>query len=86
MRTIIDLPEDQLAALRALEQQRKLSRAALVREAVAEYVAKRLEAVDAFGAWKPAKVKVDALAHQRKLRAEWDRGGTAMDRAGKARA
>ena len=84
MRTIIDLPEDQLAALRALEQQHKLSRAALIREAVAEYVVKRLEVVDAFGAWKPAKVKVDALAHQRKLRAEWDRDGTARNRDKKA--
>ncbi len=86
MRTIIDLPEDQLVALRALEQQRNLSRAALIREAVAEYVVKRIETVDAFGAWKSAKVKVDAVAHQRKLRAEWDRDVTARNRAGKASA
>ena len=38
MRTIIDLPESQLAALRELEQRKHVSRAELIRQAVAQYV------------------------------------------------
>lgn len=72
MRTIIDLPESQLVALGELERLHKLSRAELVRQAVAEYVVKRLGVTEAFGAWKQAPRKVDGLKHQRASRAEWD--------------
>jgi hypothetical protein len=73
MRTIIDLPESQLAALRELENRKKLSRAELIRQAVAQYVVHHAETEVAFGAWKtPKRRPVDALAVQKKLRAEWD--------------
>ena len=74
MRTIIDLPETQLAALRYLEERKKVSRAELIRQAVAQYVVRNIEAPDAFGAWNTKKTKTtDAVVTQRKLRAEWDR-------------
>ena len=74
MRTIIDLPDSQLAALRDIEQRKKVSRAELIRQAVAQYVVAHGNTEDAFGAWKSAKrCPVDGLALQKKLRAEWDR-------------
>jgi metal-responsive CopG/Arc/MetJ family transcriptional regulator len=74
MRTIIDLPESQLAALRELEARKKVSRAELIRQAVAQYVVRHTESGDAFGVWKTAKRQaVDGLTVQKKLRAEWDR-------------
>jgi metal-responsive CopG/Arc/MetJ family transcriptional regulator len=74
MRTIIDLPESQLAALRELEERKHVSRAELIRRAVAQYVVHHAETENAFGAWKTSKRKsADGLAVQKKLRAEWDR-------------
>jgi hypothetical protein len=73
MRTIVDLPDSQLEALKYLEEQHRVSRAELVRQAVAEYVVKRVAGAnaDAFGAWKTQGKKVDGLTHQRALRREW---------------
>jgi len=73
MRTIIDLPDAQIEALRRLEQRDNVSRAELIRQAVADYVSKRVEHADAFGAWKARKVKVDGVEYQRKIRDEWER-------------
>lgn len=74
MRTIIDLPESQLAALRDLEKRKNVSRAELIRQAVAQYVVHHAETENAFGAWKTSKRKAaDGLAVQQRLRAEWDR-------------
>ena len=74
MRTIIDLPESQLTAPRELERIKKVSRAELVRQAVAQYVVSNASATPAFGAWKKSKrASGDGVAVQRKLRAEWDR-------------
>lgn len=73
MRTIIDLPDSQIEALRLLEERNHVSRAELVRQAVAEYVVKRTQAHDAFGAWKSRKTKVDGVAYQQQLRDEWER-------------
>ena len=74
MRTIIDLPDSQIAALRELEDRKKVSRAELIRQAVAHYVVLHSATVDAFGAWKATNRRpADAVAVQRKLRAEWDR-------------
>ncbi len=74
MRTIIDLPEAQIAALRYLEERKNVSRAELIRQAVAQYVVRNVEAPEAFGAWNANKAKtVDAVTVQRKLRLEWDR-------------
>jgi predicted transcriptional regulator len=77
MRTIIDLPDYQVDALRLLEERKNVSRAELIRQAVAQYVVRNVEAPEAFGAWKSKtrtlKKARDGVTVQRKLRAEWDR-------------
>lgn len=76
MRTLVDIPEKQLEALTHLSQQRKTSRAALVREAVSRYLeenskAARSAAFDAaFGLWKDRDI--DGLTYQKNSRADWD--------------
>lgn len=73
MRTIIDLPDDAVEALDRLRRETNRSRAALVREAVEQY----LDALptgdreSAFGAWSTDDD--DGLTIQRRLRAEWER-------------
>jgi Ribbon-helix-helix protein, copG family len=71
MRTIIDLPDDQVAALDALCRRDDISRAEAVRRAVARHVqAERAADPDrAFGLWR--KRPVDSLKYQRRLRGEW---------------
>lgn len=73
MRTIIDLPEEQVECLKSLTEQTGLSRAELVRRAVAEYAARyRVAAGDeAFGLWHGRGE--DGLAYQERLRDEWAR-------------
>ncbi len=74
MRTLIDIPDDQAAELTKLAQQEKVSRAELVRRAVADLlerkrVAKRDDAIRAaFGLW--GKGGEDGLAYQERLRSE----------------
>jgi metal-responsive CopG/Arc/MetJ family transcriptional regulator len=71
MRTLIDLPEAQVAALDHLSKTEKKSRAALIRQAIADYLAKRNTArqEDAFGLW--GNRKIDGLEYQRRMRREW---------------
>lgn len=71
MRTIVDIPEKQINALDDLGRIRKCSRAALVREAVEEYLVEQAgnQTDKAFGLWKGKGV--DALAVQNILRSEW---------------
>jgi metal-responsive CopG/Arc/MetJ family transcriptional regulator len=77
MRTLVNLPEKQIKVLNMLSKQRKVSRAQLVREAVATFIdtnskAARKAALDAaFGLWKDREI--DGLEYQKKMRAEWDR-------------
>ncbi len=72
MRTIVDLPDDQIEALKQLGRQQKLSRAALVRKAVEEYLRRhRPEGGDrAFGLW--SRRGEDGLDYQARRRGEWD--------------
>lgn len=72
MRTIVELPEQQIKALKALSEQEGLSRAELVRRAVAEYLAhNQYQAGDtAFGLWR--KRGQDSLTYQDQLRGEWE--------------
>ena len=72
MRTIIDLQDKQIAALKELSEQTQLSRAELIRRAVNDYLAKNKNkpADDVFGLWKNRNL--DALEHQNKLRQEWN--------------
>jgi len=72
MRTLVDLPDSQIQALAELCEQVKQPRAALIREAVADYLrkhrlAKPMEA--AFGLW--GTDERDGLDDQEKVRAEW---------------
>lgn len=71
MRTIIDIPDGQVQDLTALAARAKQPRAALVREAIAEYLARhRLSArTDAFGLW--GADTPDGLAYQDRIRGEW---------------
>jgi hypothetical protein len=71
MRTLVDLADAQLQALDELSRKEKRSRAALIRRAIDEYLAKQRDKQerDAFGLW--GKRKVDGLAYQGKMRSEW---------------
>ena len=71
MRTLIDLPEEQLRALTEIGRRTGQSRAAVLREAVTAYLATRRGKgeVDAFGLW--GSKALDGLAYQRKARTEW---------------
>ncbi len=73
MRTVIDVPDeliDSLDQVGALEQR---SRAALIRDAITEYLkVKSIPAAEeAFGLWKDQKT--DGVRYQRSLRDEWER-------------
>ena len=71
MRTLIDLLDVQVQALDELSRSEKRSRAALIRQAVDEYLSKRRGGAhdEAFGLWGDRRV--DGLAYQEKLRSEW---------------
>ncbi|MFO8009002.1 MAG: ribbon-helix-helix protein, CopG family [Candidatus Brocadiia bacterium] len=71
MRTIVDLPDDQIELLKQLSERTRLSRAELMRRAVGEYLQRRKPGPDerAFGIWRDAPR--DGLDYQRGLRDEW---------------
>jgi hypothetical protein len=75
MRTLVDIPEDDIKWLdrRAAEQGK--SRAALVREAVTALrsASSRNGLDQAFGLWKGRTDIGDAVEWQRRIRAEWTR-------------
>lgn len=81
MRTLIDVPDQQLKELGAICASRKLSRAEVVRQAVAAFIAQNRPSHEtAFGLWKNQTVYLpgeteplpeDGLAYQEKLRSEW---------------
>ena len=74
MRTIIELPKDQIAALDQMRRRDKLSRAALIRKAIEAYLESQPKAslrdLPSFGAWK--KKAIEGVKYQRHLRAEWE--------------
>ena len=78
MRTLVDLPEENLRRLTELSRERKVSRAHLVRCAVERYLEQEepdetgqsaLNAI--FGIW--ADRGIDALEYQDRARKEWER-------------
>lgn len=72
MRTIVDIPDEQISVLKAMGERDHLSRAELVRRALAEYIRKRqvgLGEGGCFGLWKDRDE--DGLVVQHKLREEW---------------
>ncbi len=71
MRTLIDLPDSQIQALAALCERVRQPRAAIIREAVAEFLERHtLKSMDsAYGLWSAEGP--DGLAYQEKVRTEW---------------
>jgi metal-responsive CopG/Arc/MetJ family transcriptional regulator len=71
MRTLVDIPEQQIRALAELCERSNQPRAELIRQAIAEYLANHplVDADDAFGLWGTAVT--DGLKYQKKVRAEW---------------
>jgi len=71
MRTVIDVPDEVIATLDRVSGKEKRSRAALIREALAEYarVKTRAPAEAAFGLWQDKTI--DGIAYQDALREEW---------------
>ena len=73
MRTIIDIPERDIAELKLIQQKQSVSRAELIRRAVAELVRSQRQSAVAerpgFGAWN--RHKEDGLAYQQRMRSEW---------------
>ncbi len=73
MRTIIDLPDEQIDDLAEICKKEKISRAAVIRKAVAEFLQKytATKQGEAFGIWNN-KMK-DGLKYQKKIRSEWSK-------------
>ena len=73
MRTILDLPKHQLDALTKLAARKRLSRAELIRQAIAEYLERHstIASDEAFGLW--AARGEDGLSHEARVRNEWAR-------------
>ena len=73
MRTLVDIPENELQQLTRLSKAKKVSRAHLVRCAVSEYLKQqKQDTLDAaFGMW--ADRGIDGLEYQLRIRSEWDR-------------
>ncbi|MGE0665872.1 MAG: ribbon-helix-helix protein, CopG family [Sphingomonadales bacterium] len=71
MRTIIDLPERNLAALEKICAKEGISRAEAIRRAVDAYLANSRisDEDDIFGMWSGQDI--DGLEYQRNIRAEW---------------
>ncbi|WP_428486060.1 ribbon-helix-helix protein, CopG family [Rhodopila sp.] len=71
MRALIDIPDTQVRALAALCEKVNQPRAAIVRDAIAEYLAKyqRAPGEEAFGLWTANAP--DGIDFQRNVRAEW---------------
>jgi hypothetical protein len=72
VRTIIDLPPDQLEALDGICRRESISRAEAIRRAVALLVHQRGASPSgvAFGLWRGRRA-TDGLRYQERLRREW---------------
>jgi hypothetical protein len=77
MRTLVDLPDDDVQWLDRKANSEGTSRAAVVRQAISQYRAsegrKGIERY--FDLWKDRDDVGDGLEYQRRLRSEWDRDG-----------
>ena len=71
MRTIIDLPNDQLDRLAIVCRREGISRAEAIRRAVAAYARAQLrhDVDEGFGLWRSRRE--DGVRYQRRLRKEW---------------
>ena len=70
MRTLVDIPDADVQALDEVAKLREQPRAALIREAIGDYLAKHRhsDVMAGFGLWETAE---DGLAYQNRLRGEW---------------
>jgi metal-responsive CopG/Arc/MetJ family transcriptional regulator len=73
MRTIVELPDEQLEALGDICAHEQASRAEIIRRAVGSYILGKQagKGRSAFGLWK--KKKINAVNYEAKLRAEWQK-------------
>ena len=71
MRILVDANDDQIAALDALAKREQRPRAAVIRAAIDDYLARnqRQAIKDGFGLWDADGE--DGLAYQERLRSEW---------------
>ena len=70
MRTLVDIPDRLIRELTAICEAEKVSRAEVIRQAIASYIEKKKPAtIEAFGLWKGRKI--DGLAYQEQVRSEW---------------
>jgi len=71
VRTIVDLPDQQIEGLKRISKSAQTSRAELVRRAIDEYLERHLpeQNDNAFGIWKSHNI--DGLTYQKQLRDEW---------------
>lgn len=74
-RFLVDIPDEDLARIDAIARSEGRSRASVLRDAVAEYIAESskdwLEA--GFGLWAKYGFTEDGMAYQNRLREEWVR-------------
>lgn len=76
MKTLVDIPDEDVERLDALALRGKRSRAAEIRDAVKMYLIKKTDndwLEKGFGLWKDRTDIGDAVEYQRRIRAEWTR-------------
>jgi predicted transcriptional regulator len=75
MRTLVDIPDEDVRELDAIARKAGKSRAAVLREAISNYLARdaRQGFEKYFGLWERHGSHVDGLDYERKLRDEWVR-------------
>lgn len=73
LRTVIDVPDQLIKSLDEVSGTEQRSRAALIREAIAEFLLKKSgpSAEAAFGLWKDRQTY--SLRYQKGMRAEWEK-------------
>ena len=70
MRTLVDIPDQQIEELAAISAASKISRAEVIRRAIAAYLDEhRASAESAFGIWKGTPD--DGQNYQERMRSEW---------------
>ena len=75
MRILTEIPDDDVRELDALARKQGKSRAAVLREAISNYlsIGEKEGFEKYFGLWERHGSKVDGLEYERKLRDEWVR-------------
>jgi hypothetical protein len=72
MRTLVDIPDEQIEDLAVICEAKKVSRAEVIRQAISFYIGRnKLASVDAFGLWKANPNGLDGLVYQEQARSEW---------------